>query len=116
MTYRFTVPLEYTDLHFSYKNSSDLNYLKNLIGKKYNGSFHIYEFIKIKINLYESKRNEPKDQAIMTPSSLTDLSKLVVKTLKGIAYDSINQVVSISADKYNGEIQKVDIEVIAYEE
>ena len=52
----------------------------------------------------------------MTPSSLTDLSKLVVKTLRGIAYDSINQVVSISADKYNGDIQKVDIEVIAYEE
>jgi len=116
MNYRFTIPLEYTDLRFSYKNSSDLIYLKNLIGKKYNGSFHIYEFIKIKINLYESKRNEPKDQAIMTPSSLTDLSKLVVKTLKGIAYDSINQVVGISAEKYNGDIQKVEIEVIAYEE
>lgn len=116
MTHRFTVPLEYTDLRFSHKDSSDLNYLKKLIGNKYNGSFHIYEFIKIKINLYEAKRNEPKDQAIMTYSSLTDLTKLVVKTLRGIAYDSINQVVSISADKYNGDIQKVDIEVIAYEE
>lgn len=116
MNYRFSIPLRYTDLRFSHKDSSDLNYLKKLIEKKYNGSFHIYEFIKIKINLYESKKHEPKNQAIMTSSSLTDLSKLVVKTLKGIAYDSVNQVVGISADKYNGDIQKVDIEVIAYEE
>jgi hypothetical protein len=56
------------------------------------------------------------NQAIMTYSSLTDLSKLVVKYLRGIAYDSLNQVVGINANKYNGDKQKIEIEVIAYEE
>jgi hypothetical protein len=33
-----------------------------------------------------------------------------------IAYDSLNQVVGINANKYNGDKQKIEIEVIAYEE
>jgi hypothetical protein len=44
------------------------------------------------------------------------LSKIVVKYLRGIAYDSLNQVVSINANKYNGDKRKIEIEVIAYEE
>jgi hypothetical protein len=56
------------------------------------------------------------NQPIMTYSSLTDLSKLVVKYLRGIAYDSTNQVVGVNANKYNGDKQKIEIEVIAYEE
>jgi len=87
-----------------------------MLAKKYDGGYHVYEFIKINIALYEHQPQEPMNQAIMTSSSLTDLSKLVVKYLKGIAYDSLNQVVSINANKYNGEKQKIEIEVIAYEE
>jgi hypothetical protein len=87
-----------------------------MLAKKYDGGMHIYEFIKINIALYEHQPQEPMNQAIMTYSSLTDLSKLVVKYLRGIAYDSLNQVVSVNASKYNGEKQKIEIEVIAYEE
>jgi hypothetical protein len=87
-----------------------------MLAKKYDGGLHVYEFIKINIALYEHQPQEPMNQAIMTYSSLTDLSKLVVKYLKGIAYDSLNQVVSINASKYNGDKRKIEIEVIAYEE
>jgi hypothetical protein len=66
--------------------------------------------------LYEHQPKEPMNQPIMTYSSLTDLSKLVVKYLRGIAYDSTNQVVGVNASKYNGDKQKIEIEVIAYEE
>jgi hypothetical protein len=87
-----------------------------MLAKKYDGGYHVYEFIKINIALYEHQPQEPMNQAIMTYSSLTDLSKLVVKYLRGIAYDSLNQVVSINSSKYNGDKQKIEIEVIAYEE
>jgi hypothetical protein len=87
-----------------------------MLAKKYDGGYHIYEFIKINIALYEHQPQEPMNQAIMTYSSLTDLSKLVVKYLRGIAYDSLNQVVSVNALKYNGDKRKIEIEVIAYEE
>jgi hypothetical protein len=87
-----------------------------MLAKKYDGGLHIYEFIKINIALYEHQPQEPMNQAIMTYSSLTDLSKLVVKYLRGIAYDSLNQVVSVNASKYNGDKRKIEIEVIAYEE
>jgi hypothetical protein len=87
-----------------------------MLAKKYDGGYHVYEFIKINIALYEHQPQEPMNQAIMTYSSLTDLSKLVVKYLRGIAYDSLNQVVSINASKYNGDKRKIEIEVIAYEE
>jgi hypothetical protein len=52
----------------------------------------------------------------MTHSSLVDLSKIVVKTLRGLAYDSLNQVVAVHCEKYNGEKQKIEIEVIPFEE
>jgi hypothetical protein len=52
----------------------------------------------------------------MSPSSLADISKVIVKSLRGIAYDSLNQVIAVSSEKYNGEKQKIEIEVIAYEE
>jgi hypothetical protein len=87
-----------------------------MLAKKYDGGLHIYEFIKVNIALYEHQPQEPMNQAIMTYSSLTDLSKLVVKYLRGVAYDSLNQVVSVNASKYNGDKQKIEIEVIAYEE
>jgi hypothetical protein len=116
MTYRFTIPLDYTGLKFVKSGSSDQKFLKMMLPKRYNGGYHIYEFIKINIALYEHQPKEPMNQAIMTYSSLTDLSKLVVKYLRGIAYDSLNQVVGINANKYNGEKQKIEIEVIAYEE
>lgn len=75
----------------------------------------MYEFIKVSIRLYEHHKKEPLDIPVMTYSSLVDLSKLVVKTLKGLAYDSINQVVGVSCEKYNGDKQKIEIEVIAFE-
>jgi hypothetical protein len=87
-----------------------------MLAKKYDGGYHVYEFIKINIALYEHQPQEPMNQAIMTYSSLTDLSKLVVKYLRGIAYDSLNQVVSVNASKYNGDKRKIEIEVISYEE
>ena len=116
MTYRFTIPLDYTGLRFSHSGSTDQKFIKMMIPKRYTGGLHIYEFIKININLYEHHKQEPMDKPIMTYSSLVDLSKLVVKSLRGIAYDSINQVVSVNTNKYNGDKQKIEIEVIAYEE
>jgi hypothetical protein len=116
MTYRFTIPLDYTGYRFSQSGSKDQKFIKMMLAKRYDGGMHIYEFIKINIALYEHQPQEPMNQAIMTYSSLTDLSKLVVKYLKGIAYDSLNQVVGINANKYNGDKQKIEIEVIAYEE
>jgi hypothetical protein len=116
MTYRFTIPLDYTGFRFSHSGSKDQKFIKMMLAKRYDGGLHIYEFIKININLYEHQPKEPMNQPIMTYSSLTDLSKLVVKYLRGIAYDSLNQVVGINANKYNGDKQKIEIEVIAYEE
>ena len=116
MTHRFTIPLDYTGFRFSHSGSDDQKFIKMMLAKKYDGGLHVYEFIKINIALYEHQPQEPMNQAIMTYSSLTDLSKLVVKYLKGIAYDSLNQVVSINASKYNGDKRKIEIEVIAYEE
>lgn len=116
MTYRFSIPLDYTGFRFAHSGSKDQKFIKMMLAKKYDGGMHIYEFIKINIALYEHQPQEPMNQAIMTYSSLTDLSKLVVKYLRGIAYDSLNQVVSVNASKYNGEKQKIEIEVIAYEE
>jgi hypothetical protein len=116
MTYRFSIPLDYAGFRFAHSGSSDQKFIKMMLAKRYDGGMHIYEFIKININLYEHHPKEPMNQAIMTYSSLTDLSKLVVKYLKGIAYDSLNQVVGINANKYNGDKQKIEIEVIAYEE
>ena len=116
MTHRFSIPLDYTGFRFSHSGSKDQKFIKMMLAKKYDGGYHVYEFIKINIALYEHQPKEPINQAIMTNSSLTDLSKLVVKYLRGIAYDSLNQVVGINANKYNGEKQKIEIEVIAYEE
>lgn len=116
MTHRFSIPLDYTGVRFSHSGSKDQKFIKIMLAKKYDGGLHIYEFIKINIVLYEHQPKEPMNQAIMTYSSLTDLSKLVVKYLRGIAYDSFNQVVGINATKYNGDKQKIEIEVIAYEE
>jgi hypothetical protein len=116
MTYRFTIPLDYAGFRFAHSGSKDQKFIKMMLAKRYDGGLHIYEFIKININLYEHQPKEPMNQPIMTYSSLTDLSKLVVKYLRGIAYDSTNQVVGVNANKYNGDKQKIEIEVIAYEE
>jgi hypothetical protein len=116
MTYRFTIPLDYTGFRFSQSGSSDQKFVKMMIPKRYTGGLHIYELIKINIVLYEHHKQEPMNQPIMSYSSLVDLSKVVVKCLNGIAYDSMNQVVSVNTSKYNGDKQKIEIEVIAYEE
>ena len=116
MTYRFSIPLDYSGTNFVKAGTSDHKYLKMMIPKKYNGGYHVYEFVKINIVLVEHDKKEPMNQAIMTHSSLVDLSKIMVKSLRGIAYDSLNQVVSVNASKYNGEKEKIDVEVIMYEE
>ena len=116
MTYRFTIPLDYSGVRFVKEGTSDHKYLKVMLGRRYNGGFHMYEFIKIVITLYEHHPREPLDIPIMTHSSLVDLSKIVVKTLRGLAYDSLNQVVAVHCEKYNSEKQKIEIEVIPFEE
>jgi hypothetical protein len=116
MIYRFTIPLDYTGLKFVKSSSSDQKFLKMMLPKRYNGGYHTYESIKVVIRLYEHHPKEPNDKPVMSPSSLADISKVIVKSLRGIAYDSLNQVVAVSSEKYNGDKQKIEIEVIAYEE
>ena len=116
MTYRFTIPLDYTGLRFAHSGSSDQKFLKMMLPKRYNGGYHTYEPMKFVIRLYEHHAKEPMDKPVMSHSSLVDISKVIVKSLRGIAYDSFNQVVSVSSEKYNGDKQKLEIEVIVYEE